>query len=195
MPGEFKRVKQVFLEAVDKSDRTERDAWLRCECREDESLRGQVEALLRRHDKVGNFLEPPDIKSSGTPDPEAETFPRSHSGTPNDAVGSYIGPYQLLEQLGEGGMGTVYLAPSREPDGCIRNSWRRQAVGRTIALRRDLAPRPTSCRRTLCSGCKTSLRCPKNRRSFEPLALAQTTWKSTNASGTCRELCIECPTG
>ncbi len=115
MPGEFKRVKQVFLEAVDKSDRTERDAWLRSECREDESLRRQVEALLRRHDNVGNFLEPPDIKSSGTPDPEAETFPRNHSSTPNDAVGSHIGPYHLLVQLGEGGMGTVYLAEQEHP--------------------------------------------------------------------------------
>ncbi len=115
MSVEFQRVKEIFLAAVGQPDLTEREAWLRSECAEDETVRRQVEALLGRHDIVGNFLEPPGLESSDTPDPDAETFPRNHSSTPNDAVGSYIGPYQLLEQLGEGGMGTVYLAEQVHP--------------------------------------------------------------------------------
>ncbi len=115
MPAEFKRVKEIFLAAVDRVDPAGRAACLRSECGDDDVLRQQVEALLSRHDDAGDFLEPPAPKSFGTPDPQAETFPRNHSSTRNDAVGSYIGPYHLLVQLGEGGMGTVYLAEQEHP--------------------------------------------------------------------------------
>src|SRR5438105_4048339 len=65
MPAEFQQVKAIFLAAVEKADPDERAAYLQQACGGDAALRRQVEALLRRHEQAGSFLEPP------APDPQA----------------------------------------------------------------------------------------------------------------------------
>src|SRR5579884_2310034 len=105
MKAEFRRIKEIFLAAVEKPDPAERDAYLREACGPDEDLRRQVDALLGNHAQAGSFLESP------APGPVATADPPPGGERP----GTVIGPYKLLEQIGEGGMGAVWMAQQTEP--------------------------------------------------------------------------------
>src|ERR1043166_7640394 len=70
----------------------------------DAALRLEVEALLKAHDQPGEFMHRPPIADMTT------TF-----GPGPERPGMRIGPYKLLQFLGEGGMGTVFLAEQTEP--------------------------------------------------------------------------------
>jgi WD40 repeat protein/serine/threonine protein kinase len=82
-----------------------RDEYLRQACGDDEALRGRVLDLLRVHDEAQSFLRVPALGPGATVD-ELPAIERP---------GTRIGPYKLLEQLAEGGMGTVYMAEQQEP--------------------------------------------------------------------------------
>src|SRR5437763_14177106 len=117
MPAEFQRVKEIFLAAVEKASPEERAACLHEACGDDEALRRQVEALVRKHEEAGSFLESPvlDPAAAGEPQPGEAASPlapewKGASERLAETVGSRIGPYKLLQQIGEGGMGTVYMA-------------------------------------------------------------------------------------
>src|SRR5262249_32543610 len=83
-----------------------------------EELRHSVELLLRAHDKAGGFLAPPLGPGSVGRRQEAggseEVFPTAERQLPT-AAGTMIGPYKLLELIGEGGMGAVWMAQQQEP--------------------------------------------------------------------------------
>src|SRR6266404_3988601 len=112
MPIELERVKQVFLAAVEKADRVARDAFLQEACAGDGELRRQVEALLRQHDVASGLLESPPAGMLEETGPFAVT---EIEAAPPETGGGRIGPYKLLHKLGEGGMGTVYLAEQEQP--------------------------------------------------------------------------------
>src|SRR5262249_53056641 len=63
----------------------------------------RVEELLHAHDQGSNPLDQPAIGTVDLPPPSSET------------AGTRIGPYKLLERIGEGGMGTVWMAEQQEP--------------------------------------------------------------------------------
>jgi serine/threonine protein kinase len=117
MPADLKRVKEIFLAALEQPGADERQAFLGQACAGDEELRHEVEALLAQHAQASGFLESPPAGLAPTVDSGAPNAGATHSHvpTPAEALGSDIGPYKLLQKLGEGGMGTVYLAEQAEP--------------------------------------------------------------------------------
>src|ERR1039457_277466 len=83
----------------------ERAAYLDEACAGDAALRQRVEELLQASDEAGRFLENP---AAGPP---SRTVP----DMPSEKPGDRIGRYKLLQQIGEGGCGVVYMAEQAEP--------------------------------------------------------------------------------
>ncbi|MBX3394157.1 MAG: serine/threonine protein kinase [Phycisphaerae bacterium] len=96
---------------------SERAAFLDSACGDNRSLREAVEKLLAGHDSAGSFLESPTIKdihdSEETISLNQETMQMTRPI--REAPGAEIGPYKLLQVIGEGGFGLVFLAEQREP--------------------------------------------------------------------------------
>ncbi len=96
---------EVFAEAVDLPLK-ERAAYLDRACGSDVNLRQRIEALLYANDGAGDFLEQ-SLQIS-----ESKTRPGISVG---EKAGDYIGRYKLLQQIGEGGCGVVFMAEQSEP--------------------------------------------------------------------------------
>jgi WD40 repeat protein/serine/threonine protein kinase len=96
------KAKEIFIEAV-KIPHDRWDSHLDQACAGDEDLRGLVCALLGAHKDAGSFLE--------SPAPALATLDAPISERP----GTAIGPYKLLDQIGEGGFGIVFMAEQTEP--------------------------------------------------------------------------------
>ena len=94
----------IFLHAIGLASPADCAAYLDEACRDNPQLRADLDALLAAHDRLGAALAPP-IQPEGT---QAFT-------PPTETAGSVIGPYKLLEPIGEGGMGTVWMAEQTEP--------------------------------------------------------------------------------
>ena len=96
--------REVFEAALAIGNPDERSAFLDSACA-DTAMREHIDGLIDAHEKLGSFLELP-----------ASDLPATAVRQPiNEAIGTMIGPYKLLEQIGEGGMGVVYMAEQMEP--------------------------------------------------------------------------------
>lgn len=101
------RVEKIYLSAIELSEPIARAAYLASACGEDNVLRRQVDELLAAHEKIGQFLNPPGERTrSYTPDAQDDSA----------TVGVVIaGRFKLLQCIGEGGMGSVWVAEQTEP--------------------------------------------------------------------------------
>src|SRR5262245_55440595 len=93
--------RDIFVAALNKADLAERAAFVAQACGDDLPLCQRVDTLLREHARLGSFLESP-AQSTGA-DASAE------------GPGTIVGVYKLLEQIGEGGFGIVFLAEQTQP--------------------------------------------------------------------------------
>ncbi len=94
----------IFFAALEKPSPAERAAFLDQACAGSDELRRSVERMLAAQADLGSFLEhPPAAPDVACSEPTCDEPTR-------EAAGTVIGPYKLLEQIGEGGMGVVYMA-------------------------------------------------------------------------------------
>ena len=101
MPNQ--KAKDVFFQAIEFDG--DLNVFLEEHCGDDQKLRREVEELLAAHQKAGEFLG-----GSASISPT-----RSVASELKEQAGTTIGPYKLLQQIGEGGFGVVYLAEQTEP--------------------------------------------------------------------------------
>src|SRR5262249_7170814 len=93
----------IFTAALER-DPAERQRFLDEACGNDAGLRQRVEKLIATHEAAASFMDQPVGRLAYTVDQAVAAAP-----------GMAIGPYKLLEQIGEGGMGTVWMAQQTEP--------------------------------------------------------------------------------
>src|SRR6516162_7293151 len=106
----------VFFAALAKVDPAERAAYLNEACGTDADLRRQVDRLLAAHPQVGSFLQ----EGAAHPSPLASVGPEVSGSATVDVAsterpGTVVGPYKLLQQIGEGDMGVVWMAEQTRP--------------------------------------------------------------------------------
>ncbi|MBN2594728.1 MAG: serine/threonine protein kinase, partial [Sedimentisphaerales bacterium] len=95
----------IFHKAIEIADTAEQAAYLNKACGENEKLRADVEELLKAHEQAGDFLDLPAVGPNAT----LENSPLT------EGPGTKIGRYKLLQLIGEGGFGCVYMAEQEKP--------------------------------------------------------------------------------
>ena len=98
------KIKSVFLQAVEQCEPGNWGAFLDAACAGDATLRRRVEVLLEAH-----------LGKDSMFDGQADATPPTLDQPPLEKPGTQIGPYKLLQQIGEGGFGVVYMAEQTEP--------------------------------------------------------------------------------
>src|SRR5262245_37139143 len=98
------KLRDFFSKAAECLTAAEQAAYLDQARQGDAELRAQLEELLQAHREAGSFLQEPSALRAATIDEPIRERP-----------GAVIGPYKLIEQIGEGGFGVVFMAEQQEP--------------------------------------------------------------------------------
>ncbi len=108
-------IKAIFSEALEKPAH-KRAEFLEEACADSPELKVRVEALLAALTNAGGFLEDSPIveESAESPETSAATVSK-HDKTLVERPGTIIGPYKLLQEIGHGGMGSVFMAEQEKP--------------------------------------------------------------------------------
>jgi serine/threonine protein kinase/WD40 repeat protein len=97
--------KCIFGKALELPAPADRAAYLDQACGDNAALRSEVAGLLRALEKAGHFMSHPAFKPLDGKDDD----------TISERPGTVIGPYKLMERIGEGGMGLVFVAEQQQP--------------------------------------------------------------------------------
>ncbi len=109
IPADLERAEASSVKSWKSNLPAERAAYLNEACGDNADLRSEVDSsLLEAIDKAGNFMKQPVA-------PAIEQGSTSEEPSITERPGTVIGPYKLLQQIGEGGMGVVYMAEQQEP--------------------------------------------------------------------------------
>jgi serine/threonine protein kinase/tetratricopeptide (TPR) repeat protein len=108
MPDWDPEANDLFLRALE-VPQSDRERFLDEACAGNPRLRTRVDGLLRASERAGSFLGRPAV------DPDVTATHVPGPADPALGTGTAVGPYKLIQELGAGGMGTVYLAQQTEP--------------------------------------------------------------------------------
>jgi eukaryotic-like serine/threonine-protein kinase len=106
MSGSQNREETIF-EAAAQLAVEQRATYLKAACGEDARLRQRIEMLLAAHERSSNFMEESAVLAGAKRELQPVLF--------SEKTGDKIGRYKLLQQIGEGGCGVVYMAEQEEP--------------------------------------------------------------------------------
>lgn len=153
-------IESIFAEALLQPGPAQRSAFLTGVCGNDARLRARVEALLEAHDDAGSFLTPPPggpefatLDGNAGVDGAPPRRP-SRPGWENplaEKPGAVIGQYKLLQQIGEGGFGIVWMADQEKP--VRRRVARRHRLNAWRRIESAVTTRPTGWRRIFSGTC------------------------------------------
>ncbi|MGA9994094.1 MAG: serine/threonine-protein kinase [Pyrinomonadaceae bacterium] len=103
MNANWQQIKELFNAAVELAPH-DRETFLKANCVASDEIRSEVSALLSAHESAGDFIQQPAMVDVG--------LVASHEQVNSSAavIGQQIGSYQIISELGRGGMGSVYLA-------------------------------------------------------------------------------------
>ena len=107
--------RSIFLDAIEEQDQRRRSEYLDSVCGDDEELRKNIDALIAAHEDP---INPLDVLSRKNAPPELAALDLTQSYAainPSENITLTIDEYQLIEQIGEGGFGLVYLAQQTQP--------------------------------------------------------------------------------
>lgn len=103
------RAKKIFIQAIEIESPKERSAFLKDACSGDAELCRRVQALILAHESPESLLD------KAAPELSADGMARTVGTQETEKPGTKIGHYKLLQQIGEGGMGTVFMAEQTDP--------------------------------------------------------------------------------